>query len=140
MSDHRAARDGAMTSLSELADSLAPTFPGCEDAPLARDLLRMLARGSPVAPARLAASARREKADVRATLRRWPNVRRDDRDRVVAFGGLSLCPTEHRFDVGGRRLYTWCAWDMLFLPRLLDRHARVESRCPVTGTEVRRGG
>jgi alkylmercury lyase len=128
---------GAMTALSELADSLAPTFPGCEDAPLARVLLRMLARGAPVAPQRLAEAVGREEPDVRASLGRWPNVHRDERGSVVAFSGLTLRPTEHRFDVGGRGLYTWCAWDTLFLPRLLDRRARVESACPITGAAVR---
>jgi alkylmercury lyase len=116
---------------------LAPTFPGCDDAPLARELLSMLARGVPVTPARLASSVGRENAEIQATLRRWPNVRRDDRERIVAFGGLSLRPTEHRFDVGSQRLYTWCAWDTLFLPALLDDLAKVESTCPMTGTEVR---
>jgi DNA-binding transcriptional MerR regulator len=63
-------------------------------------------------------------------------VQRDGGDRVVAFGGLSLRPTAHRFDVAGRSLYTWCAWDTLFLPRLLDDRARVASTCPITGADV----
>ena len=66
------------------------------------------------------------------TLARWPNVRRDEQGRVEAFGGLSLRPTEHHFDVEGRRLYTWCAWDTLFLPALLDEQALLESNCPLT--------
>jgi alkylmercury lyase len=56
---------------------------------------------------------------------------------VVAFSGLSLTPTEHRFEVAGRGLYTWCAWDTLFLPALLDAPANVRSTCPVGGTAVR---
>lgn len=103
-------------SLEALARSLAGTFPGCDDAPPARALLRELARGKPISAAALAASTDRAEHDVTDTLARWPNVRRDDHGRVVAFGGLSLRPTEHRFEVGGRRLYTWCAWDTLFLP------------------------
>jgi alkylmercury lyase len=39
--------------------------------------------------------------------------------------------------VGGRELYTWCAWDTLLLPALLDQPAQVESNCPVTGRAVR---
>ena len=68
---------------------------------------------------------------------RWPNVELDDHGRVVAFSGLSLTPTGHRFTVGGRQLYAWCAWDTLFLPALLDQPAHVESSCPVTGAPVR---
>jgi alkylmercury lyase len=124
-------------SLQALADSLAGTFPGSDDAPLARALLRELAQGQPVSTAALAASTGRDEHDVTATLSRWPNVRRDEQARVEAFGGLSLRPTKHHFDVGGRRLYTWCAWDTLFLPALLHDQAEVESSCPMTGSEVR---
>jgi alkylmercury lyase len=123
-------------SLQAIADSLAGTFPGSDDAPLALALLRELARGELVAATALAAAAGRDEADVAAALARWPNVQLDERGRVVAFGGLSLRPTAHRFEVGGRALHTWCAWDTLFLPALLDQPARVRSRCPVTGAEV----
>ena len=124
-------------SLDALAESLAGTFPGSDDAPLARALLRELTRRETVSDAALAASTGREERDVTATLARWPNVRRDQQGRVEAFGGLSLVPTKHRFEVGGRRLYTWCAWDTLFLPALLDDQADVASSCPMTGIEVR---
>jgi alkylmercury lyase len=124
-------------SLEALADSLACTFPGADDALLARALLRELAHGQPVSAAALATSTGRDDDDVTTTLARWPNVRRDQHGRVEAFGGLSLRPTKHRLDVGGPRLYTWCAWDTLFLPALLDNQAQVESTCPMTGTKIR---
>jgi alkylmercury lyase len=123
-------------SLEAFARLLAGTFPGCDDAPLARALLRELAGGEPVAPATLATAADRAECDVTQALARWPNVRRDELGRVEAFGGLSLRPTEHCFDVGGLRLFTWCAWDTLFLPALLDEQAQVESTCPVTDVRV----
>ena len=127
----------ATRSLFALADSLAETFPGRDDAPLARALLRLLAQGEPVAGATLATEAGRDPRDVESTITRWPNVHRDELDRVIAFSGLSLVPTSHRFRAGGRQLYTWCAWDTLFLPALLDGDAVAESRCPVTGAAVR---
>jgi alkylmercury lyase len=117
-------------ALDTLAESLAGTFPGCEDAPLATALLRELAAGEPVVAATLG-----ERAGT--MLVRWPNVNYDDDGRVVAFSGLSLRPTAHRFTVGGRQLYTWCAWDTLFLPAMLGQSADVESTCPVTGSGVR---
>lgn len=124
-------------SLRTLADSLASTFPCCDDAPLALALLDELAKGEPVSAARLARAVNRDDAELAATLDRWPNVQRDRHARVVAFGGLSVTPTQHRFEIAGRQLYTWCAWDTLFLPALLGQAARVESTCPVTATEVR---
>jgi alkylmercury lyase len=124
-------------SLETLAESLAGTFPGCDDAPLARALLRSLAHGEPVSAAALAASTGRAEPDVAHSLARWPNVRRDEQGRVEAFGGLSLRQTKHRFEVAGRALYTWCAWDTVFLPALLGEPAQVKSTCPATGAVVR---
>jgi alkylmercury lyase len=43
----------------------------------------------------------------------------------------------HRLRVEGRQLYTWCAWDALFIPELIDRTAEVESRSPRGGETVR---
>jgi alkylmercury lyase len=116
-------------SLEMLADSLAGTFPARDDAPLAHALLRELAKGRPVAPAA-------DDARLAGALARWPNVERDEHGRVVACSGLSLTPTAHRFTVGGRQLFTWCAWDTLFVPALLGQPAHVESSCPVTGHTV----
>lgn len=61
----------------------------------------------------------------------------DDAKRVIGFGGLAVVPMTHRFMVNGRTLYTWCAWDGLFLPELLGSRAVLESPCPQTGEVVR---
>lgn len=125
------------TSLPMLADGLADTFPAASDAPLARALLRLLARGNLVTDEQLAAAANRSRTDVATVLAGWPNVHRDRRGAIVAFSGLSVRPTDHRFVVDGRELFTWCAWDTLFLPSLLDEPAEVRSTCPITGAPVR---
>jgi alkylmercury lyase len=117
--------------------ALAGTFPCCDDASLALALIERLAGGEPVTVDRLAQAVDRDVRDLAPVLGRWPNVHRDDQDRIVAFAGLSLTPTRHSFEMAGRRLYTWCAWDTLFLPALLGQEARVTSTCPATGTEVR---
>ena len=65
-------------SLQALAVSLAGTFPGSDDGPLARALLRELAQGKPVSAGALAVRVDRDERDVTAKLARWPNVRRDD--------------------------------------------------------------
>jgi alkylmercury lyase len=112
------------------------TFPACDDAPLALTLVRLLARGEPVTDAMLAAAAERAPDDVAAHLARWPNVERDDHDAVIGFSGLTLRPTAHTFQVDGRLLHTWCAWDTLFLPRMLGATAHIRSTCPVSGRTV----
>lgn len=61
----------------------------------------------------------------------------DEDGNIVGMGGLTIRETTHRFDVGNRRLYTWCALDTLFLPRLLMETAEIESACPITRTQIR---
>jgi alkylmercury lyase len=98
-------------------------------------LFRLLADGAPVPAARLAAETGRPEAEIARSFERWHGVRTAD-GAVVAFQGLSLAKTPHRFRVGGRELYTWCAWDTLFLPEVLGRRAEVESACPTTGATI----
>src|SRR5438034_10661042 len=53
------------------------------------------------------------------------------------YWGLALPDMGHRLLVDGRTLYTWCAWDSLFIPAILQRTAQVESQCPETGQDIR---
>ncbi len=61
---------------------------------------------------------------------------RDEIGEVTGFWGLSVAETVHGYVSGGRQLYTWCAWDTLFLPSILNQIAEVSSRCPATGLPV----
>jgi alkylmercury lyase len=98
-------------------------------------LFRLLAEGDPVEPAPLAARAGVPVSEVADLLGRWWGVQTEE-GRVVAFRGLSIREAPHRLEVDGRTLYTWCAWDTLFLPELIGRPAAIESTCPVTGAPV----
>jgi alkylmercury lyase len=55
---------------------------------------------------------------------------------VIGFWGLSIRPMPHRITVNAHTLYTWCAWDTLFLPELLGATAEIESTCPTTGQPI----
>jgi alkylmercury lyase len=98
-------------------------------------VFRLLAQGEPVPTVRLAAATGLPDAEIERFLERWHGVHRAD-GAIVAFQGLSLVETAHGFRVDGRQLYTWCAWDTLFLPELLQRRAEVESACPTTGVPI----
>jgi len=130
--------------LESLSVGLAGIFPGLDEDTrvLALTLYRRLASGEPVSPHDLAAALSRPVEAVRTVLEAWPGVHWDQ-GRVVAFRGLSLRETQHHFQLPGqegqspRRLFTWCAWDTLFLPQVLGEPAHVVSPCPVTGEEIR---
>ncbi len=135
-------REQAMSAMSsqiveQLLDCL-PTFTADEQA-VALAAYRELALGEPVSTARLASATGRPEADVREILER-PHLKSltySDDTGIVGFGGLAVRKMHHRFTVDGRQLYTWCAWDSLFIPPILDRPAEVASPCPTTGETVR---
>lgn len=41
-----------------------------------------------------------------------------------------------RLGLRGRKLFTWCAWDPLFLAPMLGTDARAEGSCPLSGRPV----
>lgn len=98
-------------------------------------LLRLLARGRPLAPDELAAATGEPLARVRAMLASQAGVEWDDQGRLVGFG-ITLRATPHRFVVDGHDLYTWCATDTLLFTVMLDQPAHVFSTCPASGQAI----
>src|SRR6266702_4176328 len=116
-----------------------PTF-SPEDQRVAVTLYRELAKGQPVDAAQLGRALGVAPAEARGFLNRdsiKAFVYPDDQGRVLGFGGLAAAPMHHRFEVDGRILSTWCAWDSLFIPEILGRPARVTSADPESGELVR---
>lgn len=124
------------TDIDARVAALEDTFLARSDAPLALSLLRVLAEGRPVSTEALARRSNVREEVVAERLATWPTIERDENDRIVACTGLTLRPTPHTFDLGENRLFTWCAWDALFLPKLLERTAHVQSTCPATGRRI----
>ena len=125
--------------LYELAHLFVQAFPqlSIDDQQLALKLYHLLALGEPVSCERLAQALDRSAESVNQTLVQWPGVFYDESDRIVAFKGLSVKKTRHQLTVNGRTVYTWCAWDTLFIPELLNTTAKISSACGATGEEVR---
>ena len=127
-------------NLAEVATGLAGTLrrnPAGEPiSVLGPTLLRLLARGKPVAPSEIAAATAVSLEEVRARLAAFPDAELDEDGNLVGMG-LTLRPTQHRFQIDGRQLYTWCALDTLMYPLLLGGTANVESPCRATGEPVR---
>ncbi len=124
------------TSLTgELAQKVGDAFPklSAPEQRIAVGLYRLLAEGKPVSPDRVAQHLGLSAALIREVINSWPAVYFDDEKNVVGFWGLALGEMPHRFKVAGRQLYTWCAWDSLFIPELLGKKAEVESTCPISG-------
>lgn len=122
----------------QLEPHLPPFSP--EERRVALALYREVAKGQPVDEAQLGRVLGISATESRALLQRDSInflVHRDERGHVLGFGGLAAGPMHHRFEVDGRMLSTWCAWDSLFIPEILGRPARVVSPDPESGELVR---
>ena len=124
-------------------DALAARFSECtptldaDGKRISIALYRLLAEGEPVLVGELATKVGLDEKRVQAMLRSWPGVFFDKHGRIQGYWGLAIAEMKHRFEVAGKTLYTWCAWDSLFLPEILQQTAQVSSSCPVTGETIR---
>lgn len=106
-----------------------------EDARLVLHIYRLLAMGEPVKPLEIAAKSGIDRDLVERRLMEWPGVFIQG-GSVVGFWGLAIPEMSHRFELDGKTLFTWCAYDALFLPELIGRSAKVRSKDPVSSEEI----
>ena len=99
-------------------------------------LMRLLAQGDPVGIDDLAATTGRPVDEVRSALAAMADTEYDGSGRIIG-QGLTQRATQHRFEIDGEQLYTWCALDTLIFPTLLERAASVESVSPTSGEPIR---
>jgi alkylmercury lyase len=128
----------AAPDINELADRLVGAVARFDSKSqlVAVKLYRLLAEGSPVLLARLANALNLPVETVSEILSRYATFS-DGQGAIIGFGGLTVAEMlPHRFQVEGRTLYTWCAWDSLFIPGILGKRAHVTSRDPVTHTPI----
>lgn len=130
---------GAAPTSQQIVASMSRAQPGLapDEQRQALSLLRTLAEGDPVSPAALAARTGRSPREASAFIDRLPGVYRDEEDRVIGFWGLTVAHMPpHRYRVGDRDLFTWCAWDPFILTPLLGGLAEVASIDAHTGDAV----
>ncbi len=100
-------------------------------------IYRLLAAGQPVAIEELADTLNMPLSDVKSIIEGWSGVFFDDGGKIAGYWGLSVTEMPHRFQVNGHTLYTWCAWDSLFIPQIIGQMAYVESLDPETKESIR---
>ena len=130
--------DQADPTLDVLAQVFIDAFPvmNATEQQLALKLYALLSEGKAVSPDRLAESAHMPLTDAKTILESWPGVFYDDEDCIIGFWGLTVKKMDHRLKVNHNIVYTWCAWDTLFIPELLNSTAQVTSLCAPTGEEI----
>jgi len=98
-----------------------------------RQIMQAMAEiGQPLAPARLATLLQMSQEDLATHLARIPDTEFDAQGNIVGWG-ITLLPTQHQFLLRGRPLFTWCAFDTILFPPLLQVEAQVQSECSASG-------
>ena len=122
-------------ALETIAERLSEQL-RCEQEDLCRPIVQQVTRGKPVALATLQTSLQVSQNELEQRLTRLPPDVEFDRVGNIVGLGVTLVPTSHRFQIGGKLLYTWCAFDTVLLPPSLRVEAQVQSTCPVTGQPI----
>ncbi len=107
----------------------------CEQEDLCRPIVYQVTRSKPVASAALQASLQVSQNELEQRLAQFPDIEFDRAGNIVGLG-VTLVPTSHRFQIGDKPLYTWCAFDTVLFPPSLHVEAQVQSTCPVTGQSI----
>ncbi|MCH7939828.1 MAG: hypothetical protein IID13_08790 [Candidatus Marinimicrobia bacterium] len=106
---------------------------GPQEQLLSAGIYRLLAsKAAPVSLVELADSLEMTTDDVQEILAGWTGLYYDHADHIIGYWGLSIQGMGHRFIVDGNTLYTWCAWDSLFIPQIIGKTAQVQSVDPET--------
>ena len=121
-------------SLETIAERLSEQLRGAQE-DLCRPIVQQVTRGKPVTSAALRGSLRVSQSELEQRLAQFPDVEFDRAGNIVGLG-VTLVPTSHRVQVGGKQFYTWCAFDIVLLPPQLDVEAQVQSTCPVSGQPI----
>ncbi len=127
--------DNNLLQLSTLFIQLFPVMNKLEQQ-IALNLYQLLALGKPVLTAFLADNINQNYVVIDKIIHSWPGIFFDENNNVIGFWGLTINETQHQMIVNDITVYTWCAWDALFIPELLNTKVSVYSTCPVTKENI----
>jgi alkylmercury lyase len=123
------------SSLDLLVPMLAAHLDCTQDV-ACQQILQVLAEtGQPLPPDHLARRLQMSQVSLMAHLVRIPDTEFDEQGNILGWG-ITLVPTQHQFWVKGRSLFTWCAFDTVLFPSLLQTKAHVQSTCKTTGQPI----
>jgi alkylmercury lyase len=122
-------------SLEMLATRLTAHL-DCTQNVACRQILRVLAEtGQPLAPIHLVRRLQMSPEHLAAHLAHVPDTEFNREGKIIGWG-MTLVPTQHQFQVKDHALFTWCAFDTVLFPSLLQTEARVQSACSASGHPI----
>ncbi len=121
--------------LDTLATRLAAHLDCTQDVVCRQIMWAMAETGQPLAPVHLARHLQMSQENLTAHLARVPDTEFDTQGNIVGWG-ITLLPTQHQFRLKARPLFTWCAFDTVLFPPLLQVEAHVQSVCEASGQPI----
>lgn len=120
--------------LTELQTLFTKAFPDLNktEQQQAIQLYKILAKGQPVAIEDYATDIGLTAEVTRQLLDSWTGVSFNDHHLIDGFWGASTTETSHRFIINQQMLYTWCAWDLLFMPVIFQQTIEATTTCPIS--------
>lgn len=101
----------------------------CTQDHVCQQILQVIARtGQPLAPHRLARHLQISREHLAAHLAQISDTEFDKEGNIVGWG-ITLQPTHHHFQIMESHLYTWCAFDTVLFPSLLQHESHIQSIC-----------
>ena len=122
-------------SLEVIAERLGAHLHCMQDLTCRQIMLAMAEAGQPLEPVHLARRLQMSQENLAAQLARVPDTEFDTLGNIVGWG-ITLLPTQHRFRLQERTLFTWCAFDTVLFPPLLQVEAHVQSVCESSGQPI----
>ncbi len=130
-------------NLYEISEGLRASgidIPGLSpDAPrFVVELWQLLTNGRPISPEQVDQTLAELNISREVLTRLQAGLEYDDQGNILAAVGLSLNPaSSNRLRINGHTLFTWCAWDTLFIPLFLNQPVVIDALSPMTGDTIR---
>jgi len=123
------------SSLDTLATRLAAHLDCIQDVACRQIMRAMAETGQPLAPVHLARRLQMGQENLMVHLAGVPDTEFDPQGNIVGWG-ITLVPTQHQFRLKEHSLFTWCAFDTVLFPPLLQVEAHVQSACEGSGQPI----
>jgi len=101
--------------------------------------LQFLSKGEPVSPESLVEAWGMPIENVHAIFEQASalgTLQLDDSGNMVGTA-ISLVPSSHKFQIDGKKLYAWCAYDAIYAPGVIGKNAIIDSVDPISNELIR---
>jgi len=127
-----------MGNLQSTVQQLQKLLPNLkkEERQISKFLYQKLALGNSVPIETIANELQIPIQDIQVHLKQMAYVEYSATGEISAYRGVTLNQTKHCIFHNNVKIYTWCAFDTLFLADLLVEPVSISSNCPVCGKAI----